>query len=122
MCLCLQDHFNYLLDRIVSGKLPKYDKSSLVDLVDAAIANGDRQTAEVFCTIDAGHGTVSNKWEIDCAIQPWKEGTSLWQNNVSVVGSSMDDCWIVWDDRIWDIFECSVPSLNQLKEILGCSQ
>ena len=106
---------------MISGKEPKYDKSSLVDLVDAAIANGDRQTAEAFCTIDAGHGTLSNNWEIDCAIQPWKEGTSLWQKRVSVVGSSMDDCWIVWDAEIWDIFECSVLSLDDLKEILHCS-
>jgi len=110
------DHFNYLLDREISGEEPKYNKASLVDLVDAAIAKGDRETAEIFCGIDAGHGRLSEKWVIDCAIQPWKEGSALW-HNIVVHGTSINDCWILWNDEIWDVFECSLKSLPALISI-----
>lgn len=112
----LKDHFNYLLDRKVSGNNRTYESSSLVDLVDSAIASGDRATAESFCSIDAGHGRLSNKWKIDCAIQPWKEGSTFWCT-VAVEGLTLDDCWILRNGDIWDIVECSLDSVDDLKNI-----
>lgn len=112
----LKDHFNYLFDRKLCGNNRTYGATSIVDLVDAAIASGDRTTAETFCSIDAGHGRLSNKWIIDCSIQPWKEGSTLWRT-LAVEGLTLDDCWILLNGDIWDIVECSFDSIDDLKNI-----
>jgi hypothetical protein len=103
------DHFNYILGRHLTGNETEYNQSSTVNLVDEAIKNGDRQTAEAYLSIDGGHGIVSNGCKIDCALQHWKEGTPLadvcfgktWdvitdKNGISIQGGHYENS-IKWD-------------------------
>jgi len=111
------DHFNYILGRDMSGKEKKtFDKSSTVDLVDAAIDAGDRTTAETYLSIDAGHGLISKGWEIDCALQHWKEGSKFFAD-ASIQGSDIDSCKIFIDKCTWEVYECSVD-LKDLETVL----
>jgi hypothetical protein len=114
------DHFNYLFDRTLTGKEDTYGKGSLVDLVDFSIAYGDRETAEAFLGIDAGHGRVSGGWMIDAAIQPWKEGTAFItsHDHIRVIGTSIECCHVQWNDVSFEVYECSLDSVDDLSEFL----
>ena len=115
------NHFNYIFARKLSGKENTYDKGNLVDLVDAAIKAGDRVTAESYLSIDAGHGTISNGWMIDSALQYWKEGTSLFSNESGsfvAKGDNIDNCLLTWNKSIWDIYESSLQSMDDFNFIL----
>lgn len=119
----LQDHFNYLLGRSLTGKEPTHGESSLVGLVDKALVANDRATAEAFLTIDGGHGRVSTGWMIDTAVQPWREGTSLWKDDPpEVKGTCVDDCSVVWNGSEWDVYECTVGSVAELEKWLMCGE
>jgi hypothetical protein len=92
------NHFNYIQGRaLATTTKPQYEnQASLVTLVDAALDANDRDTAlEWLGRIRGGHGriTCNGEWVIDCAIQPWKEGTVLFDRNevVLVEGSDMSD-------------------------------
>ena len=105
----VDDHFNYCIDRVVDVGLDddnnNHGHASLVDLVDAAVAKGDRKTAQQWLSMQGGHGRIrcgsrcsttttnnnnNNKssssdaaagegcWMIDCAVEFWKHDTPLW--------------------------------------------
>jgi len=107
----VDDHFNYCIDRVVgldnygnnNGDDYYYNNghaASLVDLVDAAVANQDRATAQQWLSMQGGHGRIRRGsrsstthiinnntavggnsefcWMIDCAVEFWKQGTPLW--------------------------------------------
>lgn len=103
------DHFNYMYGRMLMGNELTYGQSSLVDLVDAAIDAGDRATAESYLSIDAGHGRISMGWKIDCAIQPWKKDTRLFNvASIDIHGSDVESCRIIMDGVPYKVYESSV--------------
>lgn len=103
------DHFNYMYGRTLMGNETTYAQSSLVDLVDAAIDAGDRSTAESYLSIDAGHGRISTGWKIDCAIQPWKHNTRLFDVGCVVIhGSDIGSCRVLMDGVPYKVYESSV--------------
>ena len=119
------DHFNYIFSRSLSGTENTYGKGTLVNLVDAAIEAGDRQSAESYLTIDAGHGTISSGWVIDCALQYWKEGTCLFSNDnktdtdtIHVNGASIESCHLSWKEKKFEVYESSLISVQDLNFIL----
>ena len=89
------NHFNYIRGRALAASSKQHEEyknaTSLVELVDAALQEGDRETAIAWLgRIQAGHGRIyengNNTWKIDCAIEPWKEGSLLFQEgDVQVV-------------------------------------
>mmetsp|Transcript_15809 Transcript_15809/g.39288 ORF Transcript_15809/g.39288 Transcript_15809/m.39288 type:complete len:452 (+) Transcript_15809:103-1458(+) len=135
------DHFNYLLPRkltpgIAKKKEKKYPNvSSLVDLVDVAVSQGDLDIARAYLSIEAGHGRVSNGWTVDCSIPFWKEGTQFWDPRISgqvkvvvkfenenedTSGCApsvkvQDLCKVMWKDQIWDIYDCSFETVDKLQ-------
>lgn len=92
--------------------------TSLIDLVDSALAAGDRATAESYLSIDAGHGIVSEGWLIDCAIQPWKEGTHLSEISVDG-GENVKDCSVIWMGHQWEVYSCSLSTVSDLKNFVS---
>lgn len=118
------DHFNYVMNRKLSGNECSYDKAtSLVDLVDGAINNGDLKTARSYLSIEGGHGLVSNGWKLDCAIPHWNEGKDITSigggSHLEVVGTDLLSCSIVWKKRNWDLYDCSFTSIDRLKQFLN---
>ncbi|CAJ1399285.1 unnamed protein product [Effrenium voratum] len=119
------DHFNYCLDRSCSlgeaqARYPS--ATSLVDLVDAALAQHDLKTARACLSIQGGHGRISKGWQLDCAIEFWKQGRPLWnREEVSVTGISLDDCIVLWKGEEWSVFECSLDSPQALAALLRTS-
>mmetsp|Transcript_8378 Transcript_8378/g.10600 ORF Transcript_8378/g.10600 Transcript_8378/m.10600 type:complete len:442 (-) Transcript_8378:146-1471(-) len=119
--LVVGDHFNYIFARTMNGEEKDFGKSSLVELVDTALNAGDRKSAESYVSIDAGHGTISSGWVIDCAIQLWREGTSLFScdsSNISVKGSSMESCTLSWKGSNWLVYESTMSSTQDLEFLL----
>ena len=113
------DHFNYVLGRIYKGGEKKYSQGTLVGVVDAAVAAGDLETAYSYLSIQGGHGRISKGWFLDCAIEPWKEGTKLWEpKDIGLVGSSIDNCCVEWNGEEWDVLDCSFTTTKDLKEFL----
>jgi hypothetical protein len=133
------DHFNYCVGRPLVRRgtggaaaarnddddAVPYGASSLVELVDRAVAGGDLDTARAWLDrIQGGHGRVSAGWTIDCAIEFWKEGTRFWSSSLSeeepvrLVGDSVDACVIVHGRDEWTVFECNIPSIQSLKSFL----
>jgi hypothetical protein len=117
------DHFNYILARQLTGKEKDYGQASLVGLVDAAVEANDLETAKAYLSIEAGHGTVSSDWKLDCAIPMWKEGTQLpWdRSSLQVVGDSLsgDDSKLLWGGESWDVMDCSFESAEELISFLS---
>ena len=112
------DHFNYCLDRenVVAGK----DQSdSLVSLVDQALERNDLETARRWLSVQGGHGRIAKGWKIDKAIEFWKEGSPLWSKSEIVVeGDSIQDCRVKWNGETWNVFECSLLSVEGLQNLL----
>jgi hypothetical protein len=115
------DHFNYILARELTGKEKEYrGKSTLVDIVDAAVEGGDLSTAHAYLSIEAGHGVISKDWALDCAIPPWNEGKQLWRREeLKVEGDSIANCHVLWQNEKWDVYDCSFGSLDELKKFLA---
>jgi hypothetical protein len=118
------DHFNYVLSRKFSGQEQDYSSraTSLVDLVDAAVADGDLATARSYLSIEAGHGQVSKEWKLDCAIPPWIEGQDLRSSangGFVVEGSLLERCTISWKGETWDLYDCSFASVDELKQFFS---
>ena len=122
------DHFNYIVGRQFLDLHTRYgDASNTVELVDLAIQNGDRDTAISYLSLAGGHGTISSGWKIDCALQPWQHGKSVFDclqcntcnEEVKVIGSSNVGC-ISWEVLIgndsWDVYECSL-SREKLQQL-----
>lgn len=120
------DHFNYVKSRSFSGNESVYaTATSLVDLVDEAVANGDLATARSYLSIEGGHGLISNGWKLDCAIPPWNEGkdiSTVCDGPLEVVGENLASCSIVFQGVNWDIYDCSFETVDQLKKFLEGSK
>lgn len=119
--IIIGDHFSYCLERHVhSHSIPKEyaaDSTSLVDLVDAAVQRNDLDTARAWLSMQGGHGRISTGWVLDCCIEFWREGTSLWgPNDVNVQGDE-ESAKVLWDKDEWHIFESSI-SVDELRELL----
>ena len=124
------DHFNYMIGRdLSSGDTKRYSNTNnLVELVDAAIANGDRNTAISYLSLKGGHGTISSGWVVDCSIQSWVHGKRLidcvQDNQVSmeikVTGNGSDfRTWnVALGNSSWQIYECSLSSAAELEFLL----
>eukprot|EP00980_Cylindrotheca_fusiformis_P003036 scaffold709_cov197-Cylindrotheca_fusiformis.AAC.4 len=122
--VAINDHFNYVLERKRNDK-KNPQETSLVDLVDAAVAAGDLTTARSYLSIEGGHGRVSTGWRLDCSISPWDEGKQLWKNdgdsNIQVQGDSIDSCHILWKGEKWEIYDCSFETVEELRNYLSAS-
>lgn len=120
--IVLGDHFNYCLDREVTGLQIKKNSAtagSLVNLVDAAIKQGDLATARAWLGVQGGHGRISRGWQLDHCIEFWKESSPLWSKiDVAVHGESIDDCTIIWNGEAWEIFECTLSTVNEVRDLL----
>jgi hypothetical protein len=113
------DHFNYLLSRNLLGTEDLEGRSTLVEVVDAALTRGDRSAAESFLSMDAGHGRISIGWKIDAAIQPWREGYALFEDgDIAVEGDSIDTCHVMWKGSRWSVYESSFETINDLRNVL----
>ena len=118
------DHFNYVMSRKFSGNESFYSEASLVDLVDAAVNNGDLETARSYLSIEGGHGRVSNGWKLDCSIPHWNEGETIMKiggSHLKVVGKDLLSCRIVWKGQNWDLYDCSFDNVDDLIEFLDGS-
>ena len=121
------DHFNYIVGRQLLEAQTRYpDANNTVELVDLSLQNGDRETAISYLSLAGGHGTISSGWKVDCALQPWQHGKSVFDclqcNNEDVkVISNGDPCtsWevVVGDDSVWNLYECSL-SRDDLQQLL----
>ena len=120
------DHFNYVMGRKFSSNECSYNEAtSLVDLVDEAVANGDLATARSYLSIEGGHGTVTNGWKLDCAIPPWNEGKDIayiGDGHLEVIGTDLDSCSVVWKGHNWDLYDCSFENIDDLKQFLNGSR
>jgi len=111
-----KDHFNYIRGRKnVPANLLYEGSTSLVDLIDAAIAKGERQTAEKYLSLEAGHGRVSGGWQIDACTFPWKENTSLMLTEVRVEGEKLETAKILVMGEVWTLFDSSFVGVDGLQ-------
>lgn len=120
------DHFNYIVGRQCLDIHTRYRvASNTVELVDLAIQNGDRDTAISHLSLAGGHGTISSGWKVDCALQPWQHGKSVFDclqcknEEIKVVGSG--DVSTSWEvsigDDSWEVYECSLAK-DELQQLL----
>ena len=130
------NHFNYILGRQLFDYEMSYPNAkSLVELVDAAIENNDRDTAIIYLSrLDGGPGTISSNWEIDCSIQPCNHGKNVFEyiggggnGRVRVVvGNDSDDYdFFSWDvyigNTLWEMYESSITSPSELEKVVNSS-
>ncbi|KAG7337316.1 hypothetical protein IV203_030139 [Nitzschia inconspicua] len=118
------DHFNYITSRAFSGKETAYPPStvsSLVQLVDEAVAQGDLDTARSYLSVEAGHGTVSSGWKLDCTIPPWNKGRTLSETMgggpTFVEGPDLASCSILWNGENWELYDCSFGTIDELQKL-----
>jgi hypothetical protein len=118
--IVIGDTFGYMLDRTLSGVEKGYpDAASLCSLVDLAVAQGDLSTAHAWLSMQAGTGRIRDNWRISRALEYWKEGTPLWyRSDVHICGSSIDQCVLMWKDEFWDLFECNLKTIEELRALL----
>ena len=127
------NHFNFCFDRPMRGITNTPSSSSLVDLVDQLVEQGNQDQARQWLSLEGGHGTVSSGWIVDAAVQFWKEGKPLWSktsaqwNRASDDQSTNDptmwwkDCSLHWEGQKWQIFECNLTSFAQLQQVWASS-
>jgi hypothetical protein len=122
------------------GNNNKSQITNLVDLVDIALASGNREVALTYLQrMEAGHGCIVNKpdpdgktdrsppirqWMIHRAIPPWKQGSVLFEpGDISVKAgsiSTLSDCRVFWNNDEWEIYDlCGFETLQQLQELFG---
>jgi hypothetical protein len=113
------DHFNYCLGRQDAVDKTPDSAGSLIGLVDAAVEQGDLETARSWLSIQGGHGSISTGWVVDAAIEFWTEGAPIWsKSDICVEWSSIEECHVVWKGERWDVFECSLTSPEDLQALL----
>lgn len=124
LLVCVGDHFNFcrqLSPRSVQDQeSTQYeDCRSQVEVVDKAIHSRDWTTARRFLSLQGGHGRLSDDWKIDCSIEFWREGLPFWSpSEIVVQGASVPSCTLNYQDECWEVFECSLLSLESLKKYL----
>ena len=100
------------------------DATSLVELVDVSIDNGDRETAISYLSLDGGHGSISSGWKIDSSIQSWNHGMSVFERigpgKVDVAGNGTN--FFSWEvtigNTLWEIYESSIRDPSELEKLL----
>ena len=120
------DHFNYCLNNnrpvessIADAASAYADKGTLVDLVDAAVERKDLDTARAWLSLQGGHGRISAGWKLDHCIEFWREGSALWKRgDVQVHGDTIEQATVLWNKEEWDVFECSLTSVSDLRQLL----
>lgn len=129
--LIVGDHFSYIRGRDLSTismdrqKELCQEHSSLVGIVDAALERHDITTAMAYLSLQAGHGRISNGWIIDCAIEPWREGTPLWTQHDCLIVTGNDlasDCYLQWNDQMWQLFDTSLNTIEELQDLLDSNR
>jgi hypothetical protein len=112
------DHFSYCLGRRDESSLfqKHFNSSSLVEAVDAAVAQNDLELARRWLSIEAGHGRISTGWKIDAAINYWVQGQSLWNSQQIRVDKVSNT--VFWKGEPWEIFESNLNSLAELEALL----
>jgi hypothetical protein len=130
--IVIGNEFNYCLSQrpTVDSSRDRERPSSLVDLVDDAVQRGDLETARTWLrSMLGGHGIVHahddnpkhNSWRIDTAIEFWREGSSLLlPGEVTVSGTTIEDCVVRWKGEPWTVFESSFDSLERLLLLFNC--
>jgi hypothetical protein len=121
------NHFNYCLCH--ESLAPERTYTSLVDLVDGLIENGNHDLVRKWLKrIQGGHGRIEpgRGWVIDAAIEFWREGSLLWTpDQISIHGgtesndnSSDRNMCFRWNDEQWDVFECNLPTIEDLASLM----
>ncbi|MGH7974041.1 MAG: hypothetical protein ACREBR_00845 [bacterium] len=97
--------------------------TNVVELVDALLTRGERALAENYLDISGGHGRVRPGWIVDCAIQSWREGISLFDESEGfrIEGSNLENCRLFWNNEEWVLFDCSFTMLDDLKNLFTLS-
>lgn len=114
------DHFNYIYGRDMYGKDVEAKADGSVSVIDDALNEDDRVKAISFLSLSAGHGLISNGWKIDCNLQHWKNGTSLFsgdKDEVTVKGYDISSCEVVIGEERWEVYECN-EGVKELEKIL----
>jgi hypothetical protein len=115
------DHFSYCFDRKVEWSTGT--AASLVELVDEAVSNNDLDQARAWLSMRGGHGTISSGWTIDCSIEPWVEGRTLWEGSELRIeakeGAPATDCRLLRFTQAWNVTECNLSS-KELAKLLSC--
>jgi hypothetical protein len=124
--LAVGDHFNYIIARDLSSQSTTIQKpsgyASLLALVDDALDQGNLITARAYLSTQGGHGRISSTgWTIDCAIEPWREGESLWGalgDELSVHGDQVQNCDICWNGEMWQVFDTTFQTVQEIKTLI----
>lgn len=129
--LIIGDHFNFIRSRDLSSlsndKRRHYTDAhgSTIAVVEAALEQDDFDTARAYLSTQGGHGRISQGWKIDCAIEPWREGTALWTttSKPAVIASpstssSLVDCQLEWNNEIWEVFDTTMASVEEIRTLI----
>lgn len=125
LIIIIGDDFNFIIGRDPSLNVMDHEDmaGSLVERVDHLVAKGDFTTAQKYLSMQGGHGIVSKGWIIDLAIEPWREGSSLWTADTMSFrkGDNWNNCVIVWNQDYWHIVDCNLDgeaAVNILEKLL----
>jgi hypothetical protein len=139
--IIVEDHIVYCLDRSISNpsnhELERTSSpcSSLAAVVDEAILqNSDLDTARAWLSMKGGHGRwVSSPaycehgrrgdWILDHCIEFWMQGRPLFGRNsggstLEVVGTSTENCTLLWNHESWSVFESNLLSVDSIRDVL----
>ena len=107
------DYFNCCFGR--PGELIRDPSTSLVNMVDDAVEQGDLDLARHLLSLEGCHGVISRGWKVAAATNFWIEGQRLWKREeVKVEGNT-----VVWKDQHWEVFESNL-SPKDLQAMLHC--
>lgn len=127
----LGELFAYILDRkeAVDWEQEGRGCGSTQDLVDEALASGNRALAERVLGIEAGAGRIRDgAWTVTKAVRPWDEGRKLFAERGAEGLLGAPDCVAggeggeggVWlGGRKWNVFESNIGTAA-LAALLGC--
>jgi hypothetical protein len=125
--IVIGDYFNYILDRsnnVDSERYQSYATGSLAGTVDAALHDNDLDAARAWLSIQGGHGRINNKgeWNIERAIEFWKEGEMLFwpaNNKLQVTGDAIENCQLVWNQEPWEVFETNLNTVEEIRALFS---
>mmetsp|Transcript_40581 Transcript_40581/g.126943 ORF Transcript_40581/g.126943 Transcript_40581/m.126943 type:complete len:190 (+) Transcript_40581:104-673(+) len=111
--LCIADgHFGLAVDRtrLQYERTPDLSGAKgggMANLVDHALAIGDRGAAEEMLSIEGSYGTVNQgRFTVARSTHPWKEGRELFGPGTEVVVRRSSGI-IEINGEPWEIFECN---------------